>query len=146
MSAGEPLRFRIGYRLAQVGAGLHILGGLGDQSIRKLLPGHIAIVGTVAATEPGVSRLVLALLHVLGSSLAACGIALLMLLHIWRQHRTRRMLAGIIAVAVLAEGMNGVGLLSLGQRIGLVPLSFAVLVIVGVLVASSAPASTSTHP
>jgi hypothetical protein len=138
VNEGESRRFKTGYRLAQLGALLHILGGLGDQSIRALLPAHIAIVGANAAAEPGVGRLVLALLHVLGSSLAAAGLALLILLHFWRRERSPRLALGIVAVALLAEGVNGAGLLSLGEWIGLVPLSFAVMVVVGVVVAGAA--------
>ena len=138
MPAEEPLRFRVGYRLAQLGGALHILGGLGDQAVRTLLPPHVELVGEAAAAAPGVSRLVLGLLHGLGSSLIAAGVAILVLLHLWRRDRARWLAVAIVAIAALAEGVNGVQILLLGMWIGWGPLVFAGLVASGVALAATA--------
>jgi hypothetical protein len=126
-------RSRIGLRLAQLGGVLMMVGGAGDMTIRRLLPGHIAFLGVspdhVPATTEG---LVLSLLHALGASLVASGLAVLVLVQQARLSGHRLPLFTAAGVAVLAEGVNAAGIYRIGSPLFVAPLSFMLLVLLGV--------------
>jgi hypothetical protein len=123
-----------GYRIAQAGAVLMILGGIVDLSVRELLPHHVAALGSMTGSVPGeAERLVLALLRALGSALVAAGFAVLILLHAGREGGKRLPFVAAAVVAVLAEGPNAWGILSTGSALFWAPLSFMLLVVGGAL-------------
>jgi hypothetical protein len=130
------LRRRISVLLLNCGAGMMILGGLGDLLIRTPPDAWSPLVGQpVAALSPGIARLLIALLHALGSALIASGIAVLFVVN--GPFRRGAKWAGItIAVlAILSDGMNAFQIFRLGASYFWVPLTFAVLVLSGLVVA-----------
>ena len=130
-------RARLGIAVAQLGAVAMILGGLGDQLIRELLPTHIALLGSAhGRVSPQVASVVLALLHTVGYALIASGIATLMLL---RQLRLsgEPMFAAVSALVVLfAEGANAFHMHQLGLDLFVVPLGIMLLIVLGLLLCS----------
>ncbi len=132
MDAESPqLAARIGYRLAQIGAGWHVLGGLLDLTQRELQPFHVAYLGAAAGSAP-VATFILTLLRALGAALMVSGIAQLVLLR--RLRAEGGWVLGVV-VALLAlgcEGSVGANMLWLGFGFGAIPLVSAALVAGGV--------------
>ncbi|MEZ4452101.1 MAG: hypothetical protein R3B09_21735 [Nannocystaceae bacterium] len=133
MPATPPLRARVGLRLAQLGALLHVVGGATDLSMTALQPFHEAFleVGPGGAPAP-VAALILALLHALGAALVAAGAAMWTLLTHHRRSGARWAALVAAALAVGAEGMVGIQMLGLGLHFGAIPAAIAGLVVVGV--------------
>ena len=130
---------RVGYRLAQTGAVLHVLGGLSDQANRTLLPFHEAYLGYAHGEVPEpVATLVLALLHALGFALIGLGLGMLALLARLRQSGDRRLALVIVAMAALGEGSVGLHMIGLGFAFGWIPLGAAALVVTGVVAHTAA--------
>lgn len=121
-----------GYRIAQLGGVLIVVGGLFDISLREPLPHHEAILAAgsgAAGQEP--AALVLALLRALGAALVATGLAILVIL--WFSRRTRSVFgyAAAATVALLAEGLNAWGIFKTGSAMYLAPLIFMATVVTG---------------
>lgn len=133
MRSTPPLRARVGLRLAQLGALLHVVGGTIDLSMTALQPFHEAFleVGPGGAPAP-VAALILALLHALGAALVAAGATMWMLLAHHRRGGARWAALVTLLLALGAEGMVGVQMLALGLGFGAIPAAIAGLVIVGV--------------
>ena len=125
----------VGYRTAQVGALLHVLGGFTDQLNRELLPFHTAYLGDAQGqvAEP-VASLVLALLHALGFGLIGAGLGMLALLAVFRRTSDLRIAGVVVVMAVCAEGSVGLHMLWLGFPFGWIPLAAAAVVVTGVAI------------
>jgi hypothetical protein len=123
--------------LLNCGAGLMVLGGIGDLLMRSPPELWSSILGQpVASLSPGVQQLLMALLHALGGALIACGIAALFLIN-GPLRRGERWTRHIIAVlALFSEGMNAFQIFRTGASYYWVPFTFAALILAGLLLAS----------
>lgn len=126
------VRKRVGYRLAQVGAVLVALGGIGDQFIRRLLPAHEAFLGMVSTDVPHhVLMLLLALIHALGANFIAVGLAALVLLHLMYTTGKRWLGGVVMLVILLSEGVNAIQMYRVDSPYFILPLAYVVIVCVG---------------
>jgi hypothetical protein len=121
--------------LLNIGAGLMLVGGVGDLLV--LAPPAIwaASIGQpVDSLGPGLARFLLALLHALGSALVASSIALLFLIN--RPLRRGEPWAGpaIALVVLFSDVMNAFQIYLSGGWYFWFPLSFACVVLIGLLV------------
>jgi hypothetical protein len=124
---------RVGIVIAQCGALLVALGGLGDLGVRKLMPSHESFLGVAPGTAPAaVQELFLAVLHALGSSLIAVGFGAFIILRV--MGRTGRRSLGAVAVfmAVIGDGSNAYEIHRTGSMVFVGPLAAVVLVVLGV--------------
>jgi hypothetical protein len=127
-------RARWGVAVAQLGAVAMILGGVGDQLVRDLLPAHLALLGSPGGSvSPQVASVVLALLHTVGCALIASGIAILILLRQLRLSGDPRFAIAAGLVVLLAEGANAFHMHQLGLGLFVVPLTILLLVAAGLL-------------
>ena len=93
--------------LLNFGAGLIVLGGVGDLLV--LSPPELwsqPLGQPVGSLPPAVARLLICFLHALGSALIASGIAVLFLVNGPLRRGERWIGVGIALVVVLADGMN----------------------------------------
>jgi len=122
--------------LLTLGAVLMIGGGVGDLLLREPPAAWDRVIGTpVANMPPGDARLLLTLLHTLGGALAACGLAVLAVVY-GPLRRGERWAGPVVAVvALLSDGLNAWGMSRLGLSYFWGPLAFALLVLLGLLLA-----------
>lgn len=130
------MRRRIVLILLTLGAVMMIGGGVGDLLLQEPPAAWDGVVGTpVASLPPGAARLLLTLLHTLGGALAACGLAVLAVVY-GPLRRGERWAGPVVAVVVLlSDGMNAWGMGRLGLSYFWGPLAFALLVLLGLLLA-----------
>src|SRR5882762_1022724 len=120
------MRRRISTLLLNCGAGLMVLGGIGDLLMRSPPEVWSPLVGQpVASLSPGVERLLMALLHALGSALVASGIAALFLINGPLRRGERWTGATIAVLVVLSDGVNAFQIFRIGASYFWVPLIFA---------------------
>ena len=130
------MRRRIALILLTLGAVLMIGGGVGDLLFWEPPAAWDAVVGVpVASLPPGAARLLLTLLHTLGGALAACGLAVLALIYGPLRRGERWAGPAVAVVALLSDGLNAWGMGSLGLSYFWGPLAFALLVLLGLLLA-----------
>jgi hypothetical protein len=130
------MRRRIALILLTLGAVLMIGGGVGDLLLREPPAAWDAVVGApIASLPPGAARLLLTLLHTLGGALAACGLAVLALIYGPLRRGERWAGPAVAVVALLSDGLNAWGMGSLGLSYFWGPLAFALLVLLGLLLA-----------
>ena len=130
------MRRRLALLLLTLGASLMIAGGAGDLLLRTPPSAWDAVIGASAAALPsGAVRLLLTLLHSLGSALVAAGVAVLALVYGPLRRGERWAAAVIVVVTLLSDGVNAWGMASLGLEYFWGPLAFAGIVLLGVLVA-----------
>jgi hypothetical protein len=131
MPAPPKRRTPASIRVAQLGGALMMLGGAGDIAVRTVLPNHRELLAAAATVPATAEHLVLALLHALGGALVACGLAVILLLR--EAHRSERTELALWAalVALLAEGMNAMGMYRTGSPLFPFPLTFLLLVVGG---------------
>jgi hypothetical protein len=130
------MRRRFVLALLTVGATLMTAGGIGDLLLRRPPTAWDTVVGApVASLPPGVSALLLTLLHTLGGALAACGLAVFALAYGPLRRGERWAGPAIAAVALLSDGLNAWGMARLGLGYFWAPLAFVGLVLLGVLLA-----------
>jgi hypothetical protein len=140
----KPWVQRGGLRLAQLGASLHIAGGLLDFSMSELQPFHRDFLRVGAeGPSPEVSALLLALFHALGATLVAGGIAMLSLLHLAQHKGERWVYVVVIAVAMCCEGMVGAQMLALGLGFGVIPLVVGLATALGAAMSGLSTAAKS---
>ncbi len=124
---------RVGFRLAQLSALLHVVGGTTDLAMRELLPFHEEFLGYPHGAVPqATADLVLALLHALGGCLVVGGIAMWVLLGLMRSQQRTTLGLAVVLLAAGLEGSVGVRMLQLGLRFGYIPLGVAALAALGI--------------
>jgi len=128
-------RARIGYYVAQSGAVLIAAGGVGDQFVDRYLPAHESFLGVRRGDLPASSEaLFVAVLHGLGASLVAAGLACSVLLYLMRS-TGRRWVGGVVAaIALLSDGVNAVLMWRVQSPFFVAPLAWVVFVVGGLLV------------
>jgi hypothetical protein len=122
------------------GAGLIVLGGIGD--LLLVSPPELWSHGLgqpVGSLPPAVARLLMCLIHALGSALVASGIALLFLIRGPLRRGERWTGAAIALVVVLADGMNALQIYLFGGSYFWVPLTFVGLVLLGLVLVHLPP-------
>jgi hypothetical protein len=125
---------RVGLKLAQIGSAFVALGGLGDQTVQKLMPSHEAFLGVApGAAPPAVEQLFLALLHALGFSLVAVGLGAFVLIRVMAKTDQRSLGAIVVAMVILGDGVNAYEIHRTGSPVFLAPLFFVTLTVAGVL-------------
>jgi|1186.fasta_scaffold863104_1 hypothetical protein len=132
----NALRRRVSVLLLNSGAGMMVLGGFGDLLIRTPPDAWSSLVGQPVGTlSPGIARLLMALLHALGSALMASGIAVLFVIN--GPFRRGAKWAGLTIglLAILSDGMNAFQIFRFGASYFWVPLTFAALVLAGLVIA-----------
>jgi hypothetical protein len=136
VSPKNVLRRRISMLLLNCGAGMMVLGGLGDLLIHTPPDAWSPHLGQpVASLSPGTARLLMALLHALGSALMASGIAVLFVIN--GPFRRGAKWAGVTIglLAILSDGMNAFQIFRFGANYFWVPLTFTGLVLTGLVIA-----------
>jgi hypothetical protein len=99
------------------------------------LPSHEAFLGVRRGELPAVSEaLFLAVLHALGMSLAASGVACSVLLYLMRSTGRRWLGAVVAAIAVLSDGGNALQMARVRSPVFFAPLAFVLLVLGGLVV------------
>src|SRR4051812_36505595 len=125
-------RRKISMLLLNGGAAMIVAGGLGDLAIQRPPEVWSPLLGApVTSLSPEVAKLLLALLHALGSALVASGVAVLFIVN--GPFRRGAKWAGITIalLALLSDGMNAFEIFRFGANYYWVPLSFAGLVLAG---------------
>jgi hypothetical protein len=127
--------------LLNCGAGLMVLGGIGDLFLASPpeLWSH-PLGQPVGSLSPAVTRLLMALLHALGSALVASGIATLCLINGPLRRGEKWAGAAIALVVVLSDGANALQMYLFGVFYFWVPLTFVGLVLLGLMLAFLPPA------
>jgi hypothetical protein len=124
---------KVGLVLAQLGAVLIALGGLGDQAVQKLMPSHEAFLGVAPGAAPrAVEQLFLAVLHALGTSLMAVGLGAFALVRVMARTGQRWLGAVVATMVLLSDGVNAYQIHRTGSAVFIAPLSSVVLTIIGV--------------
>jgi hypothetical protein len=116
--------------LLQIAAAFITLGGLYDLLAPKLPPNLAAICGENESAR----KLARELLRALGGSLVAIGIAVELLVSRFSFPDPRPMLTLILVLVLPSEGINSVCMYRAGSPF-YIPLAFATLTILGVLLA-----------
>ena len=117
-----------------------VLGGIGDLLVVSPPDAWSVLLGEPAGSlSPPVARLLIALLHALGSALAASGIAALFLINGPLRRGERWAGLAIALVVVLSDGANGLQIYLLGIFYFWVPLTFVALVLLGLIIAFLSP-------
>jgi hypothetical protein len=125
---------KVGLAFAQIGCAFVALGGLGDQTVQKLMPPHEAFLGVAPGTAPpAVEQLFLALLHALGSSLIAVGLGAFVLVRTMASTGSRWLGAIVVAMVILGDGVNAYEIHRTGSKVFLAPLFFVILTIGGIV-------------
>jgi hypothetical protein len=125
---------RVGLKLAQVGSAFVALGGLGDQTVQKLMPSHEAFLGVAPGTAPpAVEQLFLAMLHALGSSLIAVGIGAFVLVRVMARTGQRWLGAIVATMVLLGDGVNAYQIHRTRSAVFLAPLFFVALTLAGIV-------------
>ena len=138
------MRKRVSTMLLNGGAGLVVLGGVGDLLLTSppdLWSGPLG--QPVDSLPPAVARLVMCLLHALGSALIASGIAALFLINGPLRRGERWTGFAIALVVVLADGVNALQIYLFGgfhYWVFWAPLAFVGLVLLGLTLAQWPPA------
>jgi hypothetical protein len=123
----------MGLWLAQLGAVLIALGGLGDQAVQKLMPSHEAFLGIAPGAAPrAFEQLFLAAVHALGCSLMAVGLGAFVLLRVMAATGRRWLGAVVVVMVLLSDGVNAFQMERTGSPAFLAPLAFVVVTTVGV--------------
>ncbi len=126
------MRRTIGLILLNLTAGLIVVGGLYDLSLSQL-PEHLStfLGNAVGESDALTERLVLALLDALGGSLAAVGLAALVLINGPLRRRERWAGVTVLMMVGLAEGANAWGMWTVAAP-WWAPLTFIGLTAVGI--------------
>ena len=135
------IRRRVSTVLLNGGAGLMVLGGVGD--LLLVSPPELwsqPLGQPVGTLPPAVARLLMSLLHALGSALIASGIAVLFFINGPLRRGERWTGVAIALVAVLADGVNALQIYLFGGFYFWVPLTFVGLVLLGLALAHLPPA------
>lgn len=126
------------------GAGLMVLGGVGDLLIAAPPDLWSQPLGQpVDSLPPAVARLLMCLLHALGSALIASGIATLFLINGPLRRGERWAGIAIALVVVLSDGVNALQIYLFGgfhYWVFWMPLTFVGSVLLGLMLASLPPA------
>src|SRR5579863_9301961 len=97
---------KVGLVLAQLGAVLIALGGLGDQAVQKLMPSHEVFLGVAPGAAPhAVEQLFLAVLHALGTSLMAVGLGAFVLVRVMARLGQPWLGAVVATMVLLSAGV-----------------------------------------
>ncbi|MGE0327474.1 MAG: hypothetical protein AB7K71_41780 [Polyangiaceae bacterium] len=139
-------KVRIGLRLIQLSAALHVLGGVNDLLMQRLQPFHEAFLGYSSGAVPSASAgLVLALLHALGAALIGGGVTMWWLAGLMRREARRDVLWLVAVLSLCLEGSVGARMLQLGLVFGYIPLGICLMALLGVAcVAATPPAAPAT--
>jgi len=118
-----------------------VVGGVGDLLVASPPDLWSQPLGQpVGSLPPAVARLLICLLHALGSALIASGIATLLLINGPLRRGGRWPGVAIALVVVLSDGMNALQIYLFGGFYFWVPLTFVGLVLLGLLLAFLPPA------
>ncbi len=138
------IRRRVSTVLLNGGAGLMVLGGVGDLLLASPPDLWSQPLGqSVDSLPPAVARLLMCLLHALGSALIASGIAALFLINGPLRRGERWAGVAIALVVVLSDGVNALQIyLFAGVHYWVfwVPLTFVGFVLLGLVLACLPPA------
>jgi hypothetical protein len=127
--------------LLNCGAGLMVLGGVGDLLMASPPDLWSQSLGQpVGSLPPAVARLLMCLLHALGSAVIASGIAALCLINGPLRRGGWWPGVAIALVVVLSDGVNALQIYLSGGFYFWVPLTFVGLVLLGLLLAFLPPA------
>lgn len=134
-------RRRLSILLLNCGAGFMVLGGIGDLLIGSPPDFWSHFLGQpVVSIPPPVARLLMALLHALGSALVASGVAALFLINDSLRCGKRWAGVAIALVVVLSDGVNAFQIYRFGASYFWAPLTFVGLVLIGLMLAFLPPA------
>ncbi len=127
--------------LLNCGAGLMVLGGIGDLLLASPpeLWSH-PLGQPVGSLPPAVARLLMCLLHALGGALVASGIATLFLINGPLQRGEGSAAVAITLIVVLSDGVNAFQIYPFGTSYFWIPLTFVGFVLLGLMVAFLPPA------
>jgi hypothetical protein len=148
----EPLRARIGFRMAQAGAVLIALGGAGNLLIRQILPKHMFNLDLPPGGLPRpVEDVLLSAVHAAGAGLLAAGIASFYLLRLMRATNQRWIGAVVAVVVLLTDGLHALQLRQMQNPAFALAFALLLLVLAGVALcvltrASYAPTTPATEP
>ena len=135
------IRRRFSTALLNGGAVLMILGGVGDLLLASPPDLWSEPLGQpVGSLSPAVARLLMGLLHALGSALIASGIAVLFLINGPLRRGEGWSGVAIAMVVVLSDGVNALQIYLFGGLYFWVPLTFVGLVLLGLMLALLPPA------
>jgi hypothetical protein len=128
----EPLRARIGFRMAQAGTVLIALAGAGNLGIRRILPKGMFNLDLPQGGLPRpVEDVLLALVHANGAALLAVGIACFYLLRLMRATGQRKLGAVVAVVLLLTDGVHAMQLHQAQHPASGLALGLLLLVLVG---------------
>ena len=134
-------RRRLSILLLNGGAGLMVLGGIGDLLMTSPPELWSSFLGQPAGSlPPGVARLLMGLLHALGSALVASGVTALFLINGPLRRGEKWAGVALALVVVLSDGVNALQMYLLGAFYFWVPLIFVGLVLAGLGLALLPPA------
>jgi len=135
------IRRRFATVLLNFGAGLMVLGGVGDLLVASPPDLWSQPLGQpVGSLPPAVARLLMCLLHALGSALIASGIAALFLINGPLRRAEWWSGIAIALVVLLSDGVNALQIYLFGAFYFWVPLTFVGLILLGLVLAFLPPA------
>lgn len=131
----RSVRKKAALTLANLGAGLIVVGGLGDLLVTRPPSSWFDLLGSAptAPASPLVS-LFLGLLHALGGALIGSGTACLVLINGPLRAGTRWAAPLIALIAIVSDGTNAVVIWRLGIEYWWAPTIFVVLIVVGLII------------
>jgi hypothetical protein len=119
--------------LLNAGAGMMVLGGLGDLFVASPPNAWTSVLSQPSNQLPaGTVLLLMALLHALGGALMASGVAILFLANGPLRRGSKSAALAIILISLLSDGGNAFQIYHLGLAYFWVPLTFVGLVLLGV--------------
>jgi hypothetical protein len=147
----EPLRARIGYRMAQVGVVLIAIGGGGNLFIRRILPKHMFNLDVPGGLSRQVEDVLLAAVHAAGAGLLGAAIACFYLLRLMRETGQRWIAMVVAVVLVLTDGLHALQLHEMQNPASGIAFGLLLLVLVGLGLyalprAGLAPATPAAEP
>jgi hypothetical protein len=148
----EPLRVRIGFRMAQAGVVLIGVGGAGNLFIRRIFPQHMFNLDLPAGGLPRpVEDVLLSAVHAAGAGLLAAAIACFYLLRLMRATGQRWIGAVVAVVMLLSDGLHALQLHQMQNPASAIAFVLLLLVLAGLGLcnlprAGHAPATPATEP
>jgi hypothetical protein len=130
--SSQPLRARIGFRMAQVGVVLIAIGGAGNLTIRRILPKHMFNLDLPRDGLPRpVEDVLLSGVHAAGAGLLAAAIACFYLLRLMRETNQRWIAAVVAVVILLSDGVHAMQLHEMQHPASAIAFGLMLLVLVG---------------